>query len=127
MSSGPEKAARGFVEAFNERDLDGFVATLDPEVEIHSMRGLRRGHQQAREWATRAPGGVQQTIEVVRVEATDDRVLFDVDRIWRWEEDGTLASTDEMSWLFEVGDDDGLITSWRPFDDRAEAARSFGV
>ena len=34
---------REFIRAFNERDLDAFVAVLDPEVELHSMRGLRKG------------------------------------------------------------------------------------
>ena len=55
---------REFIRAFNERDLDAFVAVLDPEVELHSMRGLRKGREAARVWATRAPGGVQQTIEL---------------------------------------------------------------
>ena len=125
MSSGPEKATRKFVETFNQGDLEGFVSTLDPEVEIHSMRGLRQGHEQARQWADRAPGGVQQTIEIIQTRASDGRVLLDIDRVWHWDEDGTHAATDEMSWLFEVGEN-GLITSWRPFDDRAEAARTFG-
>ena len=55
---------REFIRAFNERDLDAFVAVLDPEVELHSMRGLRKGVEAARLWATRPPGGVQQTIEL---------------------------------------------------------------
>ena len=58
---------REFIRAFNERDLDGFVAVLDPEVEIHSNRGVRRGREEAREWATRKPGGVQQSIELVEL------------------------------------------------------------
>ena len=37
---------------------------LDPEVELHSVRGLRKGIEAARLWATREPGGVQQTIEL---------------------------------------------------------------
>ena len=55
---------REFIRAFNEGDLDAFVAVLDPEVELHSMRGLRKGLEAARLWATRPPGGVQQTIEL---------------------------------------------------------------
>ena len=55
---------REFIRAFNERDLDAFVAVLDPEVELHAMRGLRKGIEAARLWATRPPGGVQQTIEL---------------------------------------------------------------
>ena len=55
---------REFIRTFNERDLNGFVAVLDPEVELHSMKGLRKGREAARLWATRAAGGVQQTIEL---------------------------------------------------------------
>lgn len=121
-SEDPEQTAREFVEAFNQRDLDRFVSVLDPEVEIHSMRGLVTGREGAREWATRSPGGVQQTIEVVGTETAPGRVLFEIDRVWRWAEDDTLASTDEMAWLFGV--EDGLVQSWRPFEDRDEARRA---
>ena len=119
----PEQAARDFVGAFNERDLERFTSLLDPAVELHSMRGLVTGRAAAREWATRSPGGVQQTIEIVGVAADGGTVLFEVDRVWHWAEDGTHASTDEIAWLFEVGED-GLITSWRPFEDRAEARQA---
>ena len=40
---------REFIRAFNERDLDAFVAVLDPEVELHSMRGLRQGASRRRD------------------------------------------------------------------------------
>ena len=119
-----EQVARGFVEAFNDRDLDRFVSLLDPEVELHSMRGLITGRDGARDWATRPPGGVQQTIEIVGTGIDQGKVLFEVDRVWHWAEDGTHASTEQMAWLFEVGDD-GLVTSWRPFEERAEARQAF--
>jgi hypothetical protein len=122
----PAEAALEFVRAFNERDLDAFEAVLDPEVEIHSMRGLRQGRPAAREWATRASGGLQQTIRVIRTEARSGVVLFDIDRDWHWDQDGTFAATDEMAWLFEVGPG-GLVRSWRSFEDRVEAARAFKV
>ena len=64
---------REFIRAFNERDLDAFVAVLDPEVELHSMKGLRKGREAARLWATRKPGGVQQTIELERALRGRDR------------------------------------------------------
>lgn len=118
-----EQAVRRFVTAFNRSELDDLVATLDPEVELHSMRGLRKGRDEARAWATKAPGGVQQTIEIKSVEVAGGRVLMELDRVWRWAEDGTLASTDEMAWLFTTKD--GLITSWRPFDDVEEARAAF--
>ena len=117
---------REFIRAFNERDLDAFVAVLDPEVEIHASRGLRKGIEAARVWATRAPGGVQQTIELEQLyedgtESGGGRAVALIKRHWHWEEDGGAAGVDEMAWAFELRG--RKVLSWRPFDDRAEALR----
>jgi ketosteroid isomerase-like protein len=119
---------REFVRAFNERDLEGFVAVLDPEVELHSMKGLRKGKEAARVWATRPPGGVQQTIELEELfeddtEAGGGRALALVRRVWRWDEDGSPAGEDEMAWLFELRDH--RVRSWRPFEDREVAWQAY--
>ncbi len=121
-------SVREFIRSFNERDLDGFVATLDPEVELHAMRGLRKGREAARVWATRAPGGVQQTIELEELfeddtESGGGRALALIKRAWHWDEDGSAAGEDEMAWLFELHDQ--RIRSWRPFDDRELAWRAY--
>lgn len=118
---------REFIRAFNERDLDAFVAVLDPEVELHAMRGLRKGIEAARVWATRPPGGVQQTIELEELyedgtEGGGGRAVALIRRHWHWEEDDSLAGVDAMAWFFELRD--RRIRSWRPFDDRAEALRA---
>jgi limonene-1,2-epoxide hydrolase len=115
---------REFIRAFNERDLDAFVEVLDPEVELHSMRGLRKGKEAARLWATRAPGGVQQTIELEELHEDDDRAVALIKRIWAWDEDGSPAGEDEMAWLFELRE--RRIRSWRPYEDRHEALRVGG-
>ncbi|HEX5983009.1 MAG TPA: nuclear transport factor 2 family protein [Solirubrobacterales bacterium] len=117
---------REFIRAFNERDLDAFVAVLDPEVELHASRGLRKGREAARVWATRAPGGVQQTIELEQLyedgtESGGGRAVALIKRHWHWEDDDSLAGVDEMAWAFELRD--RRILSWRPYDDRAEALR----
>ena len=85
---------REFIRAFNERDLDAFVEVLDPEVELHSSRGLRKGREAARVWATRPPGGVQQTIELEQLyedglESGGGSAVALILRRWRWEEDGS--------------------------------------
>lgn len=120
---------REFIRAFNERDLDGFVAVLDPEVELHSGRGLRKGVEAARLWATREPGGVQQTIVLEELyeeglEGGGGRAVALIVRRWHWAEDGSAAGEDEMAWRFELRD--GKVLSWRPYDDRAEALRAGG-
>ena len=119
---------REFIRAFNERDLDAFVAVLDPEVELHSMRGVRKGREAARLWATRPPGGVQQTIELEQLHedeaAGSGSAVVLIRRRWHWEEDGSEAGVDEMAWSFELRD--GWVRGWRPFEDRSEALRAAG-
>jgi limonene-1,2-epoxide hydrolase len=120
---------REFIRAFNERDLEAFVAVLDPEVQLHSGRGLRKGRQAARVWATREPGGVQQTIELEQLyeeglEGGGGRAVALIQRRWHWDEDGSPAGVDEMAWAFELRDH--RILSWRPYQDRAEALREGG-
>jgi limonene-1,2-epoxide hydrolase len=120
---------REFIRAFNERDLDAFVAVLDPEVELHASRGLRKGREAARVWATRQPGGVQQTIELQELyeeglEGGGGRAVALILRHWHWDEDGSAAGVDEMAWAFELRDH--RILSWRPDEDRREALRRAG-
>jgi limonene-1,2-epoxide hydrolase len=118
---------REFIRAFNEQDLDAFVEVLDPEVELHSGRGLRKGVEEARAWATKSPGGAQQTIVLDELYEEADRAVALITRSWRWEEDGSPAGDEELAWLFELRE--RRIRSWRPYDDRAEALRDgrFGV
>jgi hypothetical protein len=119
---------REFIRAFNERDLDALVEVLDPEVELHSMKGLRKGRDAARLWATRAAGGVQQTIEVDELfedgtESGGGAALALIRRVWHWDEDGSAAGEDEMAWFFELHKH--LIRSWRPFEDRESAWQAY--
>jgi ketosteroid isomerase-like protein len=120
---------REFIRAFNERDLEGFVAVLDPAVELHSMKGLRKGVEAARQWATRPPGGVQQEIELEQLyedgtEAGGGRAVALIVRRWHWEESGEPAGEEAMAWAFELRD--RRVLSWRPYEDRAEALRVGG-
>ena len=120
---------REFIRAFNAGDLDAFVAVLDPDVELHSMKGLRKGREAARVWATRAPGGVQQTIELEQLyeeglEGGGGTAVALIRRVWRWDEDGSEAGVDEMAWAFELRG--RRVRSWRPYEDRTEALRAAG-
>lgn len=106
---------REFIRCFSEGDLEGFVSTLHPKVELHSSRGLRRGHEEARRWATRAPGGVQQTIVMETEETLSNPtgvVVVEVARVWHWAEDGSFAGKEQLDWIFKL--DDGRVRSWRP-------------
>jgi len=120
---------REFVRAFNERDLEAFAGVLDPEVEIHSSRGLRKGVEAAVLWATRPPGGVQQEIELEQLYEDDTeggggRAVALIVRRWHWEESGEEAGVEPMAWVFALRDH--RVLSWRPYEDRDEALRAAG-
>ena len=120
---------REFIRAFNERDLDAFVEVLDPEVEIHASRGLRKGREAARVWATRAPGGVQQEIELEQLYEDDTeggggRAVALIVRRWHWDETGEPAGEEPMAWRFELRE--RRVRSWRPYEDREQALRDAG-
>lgn len=118
-----ERTAREFVSTFNRSELDAFVELLDPEVEIHGMKGLKKGREEARAWATKTPGGVQQTVLIKNCESADGKVLMKVMREWRWEEDNEIAYADVLYWLFEIRDE--KVSRWQPFEDEGEAREAF--
>jgi limonene-1,2-epoxide hydrolase len=111
-----------FIAAFNAGDLDAFVETLDPEVEILGSRGMRKGIDEARAWATRPPGGVQQRIVVDELREAGDFVVALTRRQWFWDGTNDLANEDEMAHVFTLHD--GKVTRWQPFEDRGEAPKA---
>ncbi len=117
---------RRFYTAFNEEDLDAFVATLHPHVELQTARGLRIGRDEARAWATRNPAGhLRQHYVVEDLVEHHNHVVAMVRKQWSWTESGELADDEESAAMFTF--DDGLIARWQPFTDRAQALRAAGV
>jgi ketosteroid isomerase-like protein len=118
-------AVRAFVDSFNSQDLDAFVAVLDPDVEILAGRGLRRGREEARAWATFKPGGLRQQVVIEELREQGDRVVAVTRRRWYWHGTDELANEEEMAHVFELRD--GLVRRWQPFEDRAEALRAAAI
>jgi ketosteroid isomerase-like protein len=110
-----------FYAAFNDQDLDVFVATLHPEVELQTARGLREGREEARRWATKNPaGGLDQRIvlEQVREDERGAHALALIRKQWWWRESEEVAHDEPGAALFTFRD--GLIARWQPFADRDE-------
>lgn len=116
---------RAFIDAFNQQDLEGLVATLHPDVEIIAARGSRFGSDEAREWATRKPGGLQQCQTIDELIECGGKVLALNRRQWYWDGTEDLAGEDEMAYVFTFRD--GLIARWEPFEDRMVARRAAGI
>jgi limonene-1,2-epoxide hydrolase len=120
------EAVRSFIDGFNDQDFDLFLSVLDPEVELHTLKlGLITGHEEARRWATKRPGGLQQLLVIEDLLPNGDQVLALLCQQWRWEDDDGVAEENEVAALFTLRD--GRIVRWRPFVDRAEARREAGL
>jgi SnoaL-like domain len=120
-------AARTFIQALNDGDLDALVAVLDPEVEIQASRGIVIGHDEARRWATRKPSGdLHQRLVLDSIRDEGKHVIAFTRREWFWRDGGDVADAQDLAIVATIGDD-GLITRWQPFDSRDEALQAVGV
>ncbi len=117
---------RSFVDAFNAQDLDALTAQLSEGIELQGRRGLVRGREEVRDWATRRPPGylLQRLIlDEVRTDGHPPVALMR--RQWFWHHSDRVADEEEIAVLVTV-DDDGLICRWQPFDDPDEALAAAG-
>jgi SnoaL-like domain len=120
-------AARTFIQALNDEDLDALVAVLDSEVEIQASRGIVIGHDEARRWATREPSGdLHQRLVLDSIRDEGKHVIAFTRREWFWRHGGDVADAQDLAIVATIGDD-GLITRWQPFDNREEALQAVGV
>jgi ketosteroid isomerase-like protein len=123
--SQPETVRR-FYAAFNEEDLDAFVATLSEAVELQTARGLRIGRDEARAWATRNPDGhLRQSYVIEGLREHHNHVVALVRKQWSWDESGEVADDEPTAGLFTF--EDGLISRWQPFADREAALAAAGI
>ena len=119
-------AVRAFIDGFNEQDFDLFTSVLDPAVELHTLKlGLITGHEEARRWATKQPGGLQQRLLIEDLLRRDDQVVALLRQQWRWEDSDEVAEENDVAALFTVSE--GRIVRWQPFDDRTAALRTAGI
>jgi ketosteroid isomerase-like protein len=122
------EVVRRFYEAFNDQDMRAFAATLHPDVELQTSRGLREGRDEARAWATKhAGGGLDQRLVLERVLGEPDaaRLVALYRKTWWWREDDKHALTEEMAAMFTFRD--GLIARWQPFEDPDQALAVAGL
>jgi limonene-1,2-epoxide hydrolase len=119
-------AVRGFVEGFNQQNFDLFTSVLDPEVELHTVKlGLITGREQARRWATRKPGDLQQHLVIEDLRRHGDQVVALLRQRWLWEGSDEVAEDNEVAALFTVRE--GRIVRWQPFADRSQALAAAGI
>jgi ketosteroid isomerase-like protein len=118
-------------EAFNRRDLDAFLALVDPEVEFTTryleMEADRsyRGHEGVREWWRTLLGIFPDfMLEVLEVRDLGDTVIAPLRVHGHGLESG--VPFEEMLW--QVGEwHEGKVTWWRNRGSEAEALAAAGL
>jgi limonene-1,2-epoxide hydrolase len=108
-----------FVDAFNRRDLDRFLALCHHEIELATPRGdTLRGHEGAVGWATKLwDGNTPAEVETDLIEEDGDRVVHHGRLIFRWRETGDVAEWVPVRAVFTL--DAGMVIRWEggPTDD----------
>jgi ketosteroid isomerase-like protein len=119
MSGDNAAIARRILEAVGEGDIDSFVRLLDPEVEIHTQRGVRRGRDEVARWAQVKFEHLERRYEVDEVHTTGNRVAVLARVVYVWRESRKVGDESLVGIVLDLRD--GKLLRWRLYDDPMEA------
>ena len=89
---------------------------VHPDVEIHTERTVHRGRVAALEWSNKAFDHIVRRYVPVEIEEADEGVRIEAELQYVWRESGEVADSSPVR--LELGIRDGLISSWRLFEER---------
>jgi ketosteroid isomerase-like protein len=119
------EVVRRYVDALNRRDLPAMLELLDPDVELITRRGPKRGYDDVRKWLGEpyAELDVERIIDRIQVAG---HVVVASGRIRHlWRESGELGDEAEIAVLAEV--ENGRIVRVQIFDNEAAALAAAGL
>jgi ketosteroid isomerase-like protein len=112
-------SARRILELLSEGDVEAFVEFLDPEIEIHTRRGARRGVAEAATWAGRRYLHLVRRYKVDELQEAGDRVLVLAEVQYVWRESGKVGHAALVGIVLEFRA--GKLRRWRLYEDPMEA------
>lgn len=109
--------ARHVLGALSNGDVQAFADLIHPELEIRTARGVRRGRDEAEEWARKRYEHLERryAIDELRVEGDDVLALVRTQYVWR--ESGLVG--DEEPTVIELEFKDGKLIRWAFREDLA--------
>jgi ketosteroid isomerase-like protein len=108
-TSNAELARRVF-KALSDGDARAFVALVDPEIEIHTSRGVRRGRAEAESWALKSYDHLERRFAVDELEIAGDEVRALVRTQYVWRDGGQLANEEPTT--VDLRFRDGKLARW---------------
>ena len=125
MSESNAEVARRILEAISEGDVDAFVALLDPDVEIQTQRGVRRGRDEVARWARSKFEHLERRYEVDEVHTAGTRVVVLARVQYVWRETRKVGDESLVGIVLDLRD--GKLLRWRLYDDPMEAHEELEV
>jgi ketosteroid isomerase-like protein len=119
MSGEGAALAKRILDAISEGDVDAFVELLDPEVEIHTQRGVRRGREEVARWARTRFEHLERRYEVDEVHASGGRVVVLARVLYVWRESRKVGDESLVGIVLDFRD--SKLLRWRLYDDPMEA------
>jgi ketosteroid isomerase-like protein len=116
--------ARRVLDALSSGDLMAFSALLHPEVEIITVRGIRRGVDEAEDWAQKRYEHLERRYAIDELCESDDSVLAVVRTQYVWSDSGLMG--DESPAVIELEFEEGKLRRWRFREDLASNPASRG-
>jgi ketosteroid isomerase-like protein len=107
--------ARRVLTALSRGDIPAFAALIHPEIEIHGARGVRRGRDEAEEWAQKRYEHLERRFAIQELRENGDEVLALVRTQYVWSHSGLVG--DESPTVIELAFADGKLIRWRYRED----------
>jgi ketosteroid isomerase-like protein len=118
--------ARQVLGALSNGDMQAFATMIHPELEIHTARGVRRGKDEAEEWAQKRYEHLERRYAIDELRVDGDEVLAIVRTQYVWRESGLVG--DEEPTVIELEFKDGKLIRWAVREDlAADRVRASGA
>ncbi|MGH2967324.1 MAG: nuclear transport factor 2 family protein [Solirubrobacterales bacterium] len=126
MGKSGAELARQVLGALSNGDMQAFTAMINPELEIHTARGVRRGKDEAEEWAQKRYEHLERRYAIDELRVDGDEVLAIVRTQYVWRESGLVG--DEEPTVIELEFKDGKLIRWAVREDlAADRVRASGA
>jgi hypothetical protein len=95
--------------------MEAVSELVHPEIEIHTARTVHRGREAAARWSGKTFDHLIRRYVPVEVEPTPEGVTVRAELQYVWRESGKVGDSSPVR--IELGIRDGLISSWRLFEE----------
>jgi SnoaL-like domain len=102
--------AREVLGALSDGDVPLFSTLVDPEIEIHTARGVREGADEAEEWAQKRYEHLERRYAIDELRVDGDHVLALVRTQYVWRDSGLVGNEEPTT--IELAFRGGKLIRW---------------